>query len=440
MKKHKKARSVRVVLTNIFMAVSVVAIVAVLTLVAMGYSLNKDWSLERSGLVQIESSPSGALVEIDGKVMGARTAMSQMLGAGEHEFLVSRAGYDTWSRKVGVEAGLLTRINWVRLFPTSRNVEVVKGYEGLEKMSVAPNGGRILVIAGGEWEIIDGLDDKIKYTTVNVLGLPAEIDEGAGASEVEIVEWSRNANKVIVRIGEEWAVVDFMEGVFNIEAEFVMGFSDMKFISDGGEKLVAVENGNLRYLDVRAKTVSAVVAEGVSGIAVNGSKVFYGREGTIYARREGDSKATRLYKVSGEVGLAAGSYFGDEWAAYAEGERLYVYRAGEKVVESDVGFSISGVSAGPNGRLVLARGEGKVAMVDLEEGTWWAYEVEGTGLGWLDDFILWTDMEGKLVVRDFDGGNRREIGEVAEGFGARISSGGRYLYFVEGGSLRREKL
>ena len=64
--RQKKIRNIRVIATNIFMSISVVAIVFVLMLIAMGFTFNENGGFEQSGLLQLASHPSGASVEIDG--------------------------------------------------------------------------------------------------------------------------------------------------------------------------------------------------------------------------------------------------------------------------------------------------------------------------------------------------------------------------------------
>ena len=117
-KKSKKIRNARIIATNIFMTISVIAIVFVLTLIAMGFTFNESGNLEQSGgLVQISSHPSGATVEIDKVTQFSHTEINKMLKAGAHEIKISKPGYDTWETNLEIDAGLLNRIEWVRLFP-----------------------------------------------------------------------------------------------------------------------------------------------------------------------------------------------------------------------------------------------------------------------------------------------------------------------------------
>ena len=94
--KQKKIRNIRVILTNIFMSISVVAIVFVLMLIAMGFSFNESGKLEQAGLLQLSSHPSGASVEIDKSVQFGHTDFSKMLSSGEHSIYIDKEGYDYW--------------------------------------------------------------------------------------------------------------------------------------------------------------------------------------------------------------------------------------------------------------------------------------------------------------------------------------------------------
>ena len=113
----KKLQNARIIMTNIFMGLSVIGIVFVMMLVAMGYGFDEKGNFEQSGLIQISSNPKGATVEIDGDTQFSRTDFNKMLSNGNHRVKISKTGYDTWEKTINVDAGLLTRVEWARLFP-----------------------------------------------------------------------------------------------------------------------------------------------------------------------------------------------------------------------------------------------------------------------------------------------------------------------------------
>ena len=83
----KRARheSIRVIVSEFFMVLAVVITVIILAFVVSGYWLNSDFEVERQGLLQISSFPTGADVEIDGNSSWMqRTNTNKVLSSGEH--------------------------------------------------------------------------------------------------------------------------------------------------------------------------------------------------------------------------------------------------------------------------------------------------------------------------------------------------------------------
>ena len=58
--KTKKIRNARIIATDIFMLIAVIAIVFIMMLIAMGFSFTNNGRIEQSGLVEISSRPSSA--------------------------------------------------------------------------------------------------------------------------------------------------------------------------------------------------------------------------------------------------------------------------------------------------------------------------------------------------------------------------------------------
>ena len=196
--KRKKMRNLRVMFTNIFMALSVLALVAILMLIAMGYSFNIKTGIQQSGLVEIVSRPGAATVEIDGTTKFERTKISTMLTSGEHELKITKSGYDIWQRNLDVDPGLLTSIDWVRLFPVNPEVYEAKTYEDIRYVNFSTNRKSMFLIEKGSLSAYyvdlqtEKLDTKkIKLATIlNVA--PEFVTEGT----FKIASWNKEANKI----------------------------------------------------------------------------------------------------------------------------------------------------------------------------------------------------------------------------------------------------
>ena len=121
----KRRQLVRVVIAEAGMVISVIAIVVVATMVAMGFFISDKGTIEQSGLIQLRSLPTGATVELDGATLFARTNLQRSVAPGEHHLKLSRDGYDTWEKNIKMAPGVLMRIYYPRLFLLDRKAEQV---------------------------------------------------------------------------------------------------------------------------------------------------------------------------------------------------------------------------------------------------------------------------------------------------------------------------
>lgn len=458
--KKKKRQSARIIATNLFMGLSVVVIVTVLTLIAMGYNFNKDWGLEQSGLVQIRSNPSGALVEIDGETQFSRTEMSKMLNSGEHTIKISKAGYDTWTRTLDVESGLLTKVDWARLFPIEKTIEKVNDYKTLRLVGVSPDDQYLILLAEDSATIqtINIKNDELKYGKIDLSTVMGLEKKETPVGRLEIAGWNKNSDKFLLKwIVEEktnWLFIDVKQPAnnVNLSSKFLLNFDKLMIASDAGDKIWALEDGNLRMLNATEVTVSGVLINKIETIANNATTIAYVRNDektgkAIGLYKEGEKDGTIVQKISADVNsvrIALGSYWGDDWIAYDMDDRIYVksgtYPSYDKptsslktIAEHDIDFSPEFIEVSPSGRFVMAYNKKQVVAVDTELKDYWPYEVdtEAGGANWLDDFMTWEVLDEKLIVRDFDGNNRREIAGASGNMQlVSLTENNRWIYYI----------
>ncbi len=129
--KLRKKRAIRVAITELLMFFSVIILVVILTLIVLGYNFNinkigtEETVIERSGLLQVTSIPTGATVSLDGDEIFSRTNLSRTLSAGKHKIVLSRDGYDSWEKEITVTEGLLYRLGYPQLFLKKRTREAI---------------------------------------------------------------------------------------------------------------------------------------------------------------------------------------------------------------------------------------------------------------------------------------------------------------------------
>ncbi len=460
----KRRSNLRIIATNIFMGISVLVIVAVLVGVAMGYTINKNGELERSGLLRVKSVPSDALVEIDGEAQFSRTEMSKLLSAGEKSIVVTKAGYDEWRGKVEIEEGLMTRLDWVRLFPVQEIVERVHDYKTLDLLSVASGRKHMMLFTADtlQAQIIDLNYDDIKYSDLD-FGKILELEEGEPLNgSLEVVQWNKNGDKILMtwdkgEYGKDWILVDTLKPTnsVNLTEVLLMSFDDMALVNDVANRIWALEDKNLRLIDLNdVVTVSGALLKNVEKIQTDGSNVLYmaknkKNEAFIGVYKEGEKSGVVVQQIGGEiseVGLAISSYNGKKWLAYSLDERYFV-KSGDEfpttkkaaanlkiAAENDLSFVPTALVASPSGRFALAVSETGVTVFDTEVDRRFEYEAslpQIESMGWLNDYLIWSNLEGDLSVRDFNGDNLRSLVLGAADFPVVMSKNNHWLYFVQ---------
>ena len=145
----KRRQSLKVIASESIMVVAVVMTVIVLALIVSGYWLNSNFEVERQGMLQISSVPTGADVEIDGETAWLqRTNTSKVLPVGEHSVVLTKEGYDTWSKTINIAEGLLYRLHYPRLFIKDRTKEAIYDAIGTTTVYVSENNDKMLLFSG----------------------------------------------------------------------------------------------------------------------------------------------------------------------------------------------------------------------------------------------------------------------------------------------------
>ncbi|MBQ3309415.1 PEGA domain-containing protein [Candidatus Saccharibacteria bacterium] len=441
----KRLRTIKLIVTEVIMVVAIAVMVVILTMLAMGYNLNKDGELGQSGLVQIKSIPTGAEVIIDGEMIAPHTNTSRMLSAGKHQIKLQKEGYDSWNKEIESESGWLLKLDYARLFLQNRTAEKVREYDGDFKFIVPASDGSQIIYAtdnSTKWKLLNIRSDDVSEMELDV----AEITAGL---EIKNVFWNENNDKLLVmtKKGEatEWLLINTKDinNSINLSRQFGMDFSDVKFLTADGQRLLGLEQGNLRLITVSNKTVSQVMAKNVDNYYTDSGNIIYSKKADdkymmmLYQEATEDVLVTEFPKDS-RVKLALSQYLGKKYLMFTVNNRMYVYRGElptaertlsemELVIESDIDFIPDNLTVWTDDQLVMARKAEKIAMFDAELGKLYNYEVESDKVFFLDMYLIGTIVDNKLIVRDFDGGNRREL---ANATGASvITINHKWLYY-----------
>lgn len=500
----KKRQLIRVAIAEIGMVFAVVAIVIVATLATMGFFISNG-QIEQSGLMQIHSIPTGATVKLDGNVLFSRTNLSRMMNAGDHQIVISRDGYDTWENVVKMYSGVLIRLYYPRLFLQNRiATEVMSLRSGnasvtdLGLYSGSPSRNYILYAQSKstEWRLVDLRGNEVKETTLDLASvLPwvtksgddmqakkdnsdtavAAIGEYKFDGQVEIVSWSENDEKVLVKAkasdGQmEWILVDLrnIASSLNLSKTFGLTFTQVDMIDNAANQLFVLENHNLRKIDIASKTISGVLLRDVEEFSSYESNVMYvtigiqdGETGQeqrwIGVYRNGEENGTIIEKVAAEaqVFVVLAKYFSDYYMCYiVDNKPIVLYGALpaynseradlsglEKLeVASNLSDSPEKVSLSRNNEYLVTQAGELFMVVDLDDGSVFEYDALAREINWLDDSMLYNVRDGHMIVWDFDGANKRDLTESAKGENGErvmtmaqdviITANDRWLYYL----------
>ncbi|MBR6098051.1 PEGA domain-containing protein [Candidatus Saccharibacteria bacterium] len=484
----KRIRSARVIATNIFMGIAVVAIVAVLLLIAMGFSFNEKGNLEQSGLLQIASRPSRATVEIDGKQLLSLTEVNKMVSNGEHDIKISKSGYDTWSKHIDLDAGLLTRIDWVRLFPINQVITTTDTFNTLRLISYSNDNKHLLTSETDSTNIhyinLQGNETNHKKLDLTKILKASKEQVRQGAFTVE--SWNEANNKVILRWirGDQinWYLVDINDEDKSIDLtkKFGFNFTQINAINDSATKLWALENGNLHTIDVNDLKISSALATGVESFAYNKDTAAYvtnsipvattdqdldaesvtednfnandvtpentGR--ALYTYKDGEAGSVKIFdlKPTDSIVFALGTYWGDEWIAYSINNNIRVisgkyptYKKSDSstleliMQHNELPYSPTSVDINMSNRVIVFWSGKDVASFDIETRDYFDFELDTSNtINWLDNYLLWESTGDKIIIRDFDGDNRREIiNNTKNADHAIITNNNDWLYYFD---------
>jgi len=463
----KKKELIRNLTVYTLMTSLVIAGVAAVVLFILGFQFDaNNGRVEQGLLVQFATSPTGATVEIDGRTLNGKTPTKSSALAGMHTFTMKKDGYETWTKTLDVKAGTLLWLNYARLIPTDRPTVAVSTYKSLFA-SLATGDGQAMLVqqdeASAAFGLVDLSGDTIAETAINI---PAAAYSQAATAGVKhtfhLNQWDTGGRYVLVEhtydAKKEWIILDTKDvaGTKNITALLGIDISSAWLSGTSGNILYVLSGSDIRKLDLSAATISRTLVSGVSSfelydthiITYAGTSTTDPTKRVVGLYREGDAMPHVLRSVDAAgaaLHVATSHYFNKDYIAISEGTKVDIL-AGDYPTANDVenkslelygsfelaeGVDRLGFSAA--GSYVLAQNGSKFGSFDIEHKTSSVSSVVTTSgnvrpLQWLDDAYLWSDADGVLTTREFDGANSLTINKSLTGQDAVMTKNGRYIY------------
>ena len=438
------------------MVLTVIIMVVVLALVVSGYWINSNLEVERQGMLQINSIPTGANIEIDGSELRfQRTNSSKILTSGEHEVKLSREGYDTWTKTVDIREGLLYRLNYPHLFLQQREKEDVYDATGTIYATVSPNRNLILLVnKTTKWTLLNLDSDTVKATTVDISKVFSSVSMAAGAAsglfngEIVNAEWDNSNEHILFKAKNngaiEWVLVSVRNPVrsINITREFAATFDDVNIFENSASNLLATRNGNLHKINVESRQISALIASGITNYNYLENDIVYSTSKNIYALRIGDDEPTLLEDLKAPARVLLSKFYEDRYIISITEDEINIYKKEdlEEVGSAKLSFKPTRSTIGHDGDFVFMQNGTKFAVFDMESLSLTEWESNSSHFGWITSYMVYSVKNGELFVYDYDGLNRRSLTtNVSERFPVTITND-RMMYYFSDDQLIREWL
>ncbi|MDO5451577.1 MAG: PEGA domain-containing protein [Candidatus Saccharibacteria bacterium] len=458
----KKRQSLKVILSEAIMVLAVVAMVAVLAFIVSGYWVNSDFKVERQGMIQVSSIPTGANFDIDGESSWLqRTNTSKVIASGEHTITLTKDGYDTWTKKINISEGLLYRLHYPRLFLQDRETERVLNVAGAKMATVSPDNKTLILINDTtEWQKIN-LNNKIlepqKFSIAGYFpgaNLAEGTSKGFFTGEILDYNWDQDGNHILFKIAlnnaVEWVLMDVnnAKNTINLSQEFGATFSDVRIFDNSANNLLAVQNGNLHKINIPNKSISAVLVKNVIDFDHYDDEIVFSSSAQgssdylIGLVRADNGEATELESSNTPAKVALFKFYDDTYIALLKEASLTLYGKTDfnPISEFTLSFIPNMIKVGHDGEFVIMANGANMATLDMEASLTREWTLEGDNYGWLDNDMIHAVANGELIVYDFDGLNRRILAKnVSDHFPITITDN-IWLYYFSDGNLIREKL
>lgn len=458
--KIQRQQSIKLIVSESIMVIVVIITVIVLAFLVSGYWINSDFEVERQGMLQINSIPTGADVNIDGESSWLqRTNTSKILSSGEHTVTLTKEGYDSWTKTINISEGLLYKIHYPRLFMQNREQEKVYDAANIVVASISPDRNRMLFFDNNSKCFIANLDDdKIQPKELVVASLFARDGDLAAPEDntfvgsIDAIDWSKDGNHALIHTGGDnsyWIIIDVdnITNSINLTKQFGVTFDVVKMLNDSASNLLILQNNNLRKVDVQAKQISAILVGNVVSFD------YFNDEVAIVVKNDADlydakilklnnGSITKLKTIDAPAKIVVGKFYDTRYVSFLIDKQLQLYTKEDfsLVAEYDLSFAPSLIKVGHHGEFITAHSDANIATLDMETLSMREWVLPTGKFGWLDDDMIFSVDDGELYVYDFDGLNERKLAKNLASDKPVAITANKWLYYFSNGYIVREWL
>jgi len=463
----KRKNIIRLAITYAGMIIVIILVVLFIFMFMLGYRFDKNnGQLEQYALLQFNSSPSSATVTVDGSAISSQTPNKVSVPAGNHSLVIKRLNYQDWKKNINVKSATMTWFNYAILVPNKLNVEQITKYESIYASLSSPTKLNTIIQEKAEvpsFDLVNLSSDSPKSTKI---AIPAKSYSDATTSGIvhsfNPVKWDEGGRYVLIKhiYGDksEWLVMDTQDVNLtkNITQLLNVAINDIYFSGTNGNDYYALISNDIRKLNLSEGTISKPFVSNVSSFSLYEANIitYIGtgdaskNEQVVGVYREGDSTSHILRKVTSKdtsLRVATAHYFNEDYVAIAEGKKVDILRgsypngtdsaASLKIIDSfESKQAIHSLIFSPTGEYIVVQSDAYFTSYDLEYQKMYESTIDGNGpvsdIKWLDNNYIWSDRDGHLTIREFDGTNMHKINSVVYGQDVVMTHNKRFIYSI----------
>ncbi len=459
--KAKRIRFIKTILIDIFFGVSVIILFIILILAVKGWRLNSNFHIEQNGLLSIHAFPRDARISVDNKSETTVANFSKMLSSGEHQIIIKKDGYDTWSKKVKISSGWLTKLSHPKLFKKERESSAVKTFENAHAFFLSPDREYAFFYESEptRWTLINNFNST---PTVSSIDLGSIFSTKNTYSNFSISAWNKSNTKFILQFNlnnhPRFALIDLK----NPSKSFILPdqpYKKIAFQTDDGKKLLVLIDTTLYKLEndilekVEEDIENFVQHESFILILTTAKAVKDDSDNAknhpikyLIATRDDFDIKTTVAELSVDQSpiFDIRVYHDFKYLVYTIENVLYLYRftdlqsdssnSLELILKTNLNFSPKNILFSNNNSFFILSSDNHHASVEFEVEEPVEYKITSP-TGFIDDYLLYSySSDSKnLLISDFDGSNQRTILSNKDLLPTSIfiSKNNKYLYYLE---------
>ncbi len=423
----------------LFLTAAVIALTAGLVAYGNGYTYSlKKHKIIRTGLIIIQSVPSGLPVTLEGKLLKKKTPYRVSVEAGAYRISLSKDGYYPWTKIIHVIASEVSLAQYVYLIPRLPRETTLDTHTQISSQDISRDHHHLAYITGGAETAVYTLDVSNQNARPVRLYLPRAATETVPAEVLTSVTWSDDASHLLIvsKVGDvvthRLAAASGGEPT-NLTADYGFNLTGIKFSGTNWQQMYWISPDGLRRLDIGSRSVSGVLADKVSQFVIVDNRILYVQMtdlGRTLWSTDGRGSTQELIQALPEsdfYSIDATRYNNQDYLSVVPSKTgigtLYsgIYDANpvSKVIARDVALT----SFSPDGHLAVYRSATAVKTYDLErsdiDNKTVVYDFPAsagaiTTMTWFDNFHLLINRSGRLIWSEFDGANQVDMGAVSE--------------------------